>query len=246
MRQGGESCARAGHSSIRSRPRATPPADASPSGRASSPAPPGSTASSAAPGRELLGVLLRLRALDGAAGGCGRRSLLGGMRLHALDDAGTVLPLPAATSKAAAEALAAAAAAETAAAAARPGGAAAQGAGAAGDAAADGGAAAPATWACVSGRWLGGAEEEALAAGAARLASATQLRLLLPGCLVVGVVLEAPGGAAPLRVKVDCADRCGEGGAARLGSRVLPGGPRVARPPQDSFPPARAPAGQRA
>ncbi|PNH07864.1 hypothetical protein TSOC_005647 [Tetrabaena socialis] len=46
-----------------------------------------------------------------------------------------------------------------------------------------------------------------MAAGAARLATATQVRLLLPGVLAANVLLEGPGRAAPLRVVVDAADK---------------------------------------
>ncbi|GFR44882.1 hypothetical protein Agub_g6226 [Astrephomene gubernaculifera] len=178
---------------------------------------------------ELLGVLLRLRALDAGLGapGCssGSSSLLnanahgtlsnssgsvvggsalGGMRLHALDDGGNPISLPSGL-------LAAISAAAQAVPRARTSG----GGGAAIAAAAGGGV--PATPGGAGGI-AGGVgrgrlplvDGELLSKGAARLAAATQVRMLLPGVLVANVVLEGPGSAAPLRVAVDCADRAFE------------------------------------
>ncbi|EFJ50718.1 hypothetical protein VOLCADRAFT_88526, partial [Volvox carteri f. nagariensis] len=133
---------------------------------------------------QLLGVLLRIRALDGSAGSMagGAAPALGGMKIHVLDDSGNPLSLPStltATLMAAAQGQAPGAKAGSA-----PGA-----AGGGGQARLDG---------------------ALLAASAARLCNATQVRMLLPGVLVANVLLEGPGNPAPLRVAVDCADKAFE------------------------------------
>ncbi|KAG2445963.1 hypothetical protein HXX76_000566 [Chlamydomonas incerta] len=161
---------------------------------------------------ELLGVLLRLRALDGPAGGVGPTlassssssgSLLGGMRLHVLDDGGNPLALPSSLPAAVAAATAAASGPGT-------GG----GTGVAGSsssstssAGAGGSGSGPVSWGVLSGSWLQQVDSNLLATAAARISHATQVRVLLPGVFVANVLLEAPGSAAPLRVVVDAADR---------------------------------------
>ncbi|GLC43841.1 hypothetical protein PLESTB_000914100 [Pleodorina starrii] len=130
----------------------------------------------------LLGVLLRMRALDGspAAMSGGPAPSLGGMKIHVLDDAGMALN----TSSALTGALVAAAQA----------------------AAAGSGAGAGAG----AGAGQARLDPVLLNAGAARLVSATQVRMLLPGVFVANVLLEGPGNPAPLRVAIDCADKAFE------------------------------------
>ncbi|KXZ56003.1 hypothetical protein GPECTOR_2g1555 [Gonium pectorale] len=75
-------------------------------------------------------------------------------------------------------------------------------------------AAATATSAAVAGGGSGpsvpAVDGALLAAGAARLAGATQVRMLIPGVFVANVLLAEPGSPAPLRVAVDSADRAFE------------------------------------
>lgn len=141
---------------------------------------------------ELLGVLLRVRALDGPAGGvgptqtnnsAGTGSLLGGMRLHVLDDGGNPLALPSSLPAAVAAAIAAASG---------PG--AGGGASTAGGSGASGGpgagASGPVSWGVLSGSWLQQVDSNLLATAAARISHATQVRSSVswPLCSVASVV----------------------------------------------------------
>ncbi|GLI58983.1 hypothetical protein VaNZ11_000804 [Volvox africanus] len=130
---------------------------------------------------QLLGVLLRIRALDGSATSMagGSAASLGGMKIHALDESGNALNLPSALIGA----LMAAAQGQTQTQTQTPAGG--QGTG---------------------GGGVARLEGPLLTAGAARLCSATQVRMLLPGVFVANVLLEGPGNPAPLRVTVDCTD----------------------------------------
>ncbi|GIL47642.1 hypothetical protein Vafri_4408 [Volvox africanus] len=134
---------------------------------------------------QLLGVLLRIRALDGSATSMagGSAASLGGMKIHALDEGGNALSLPSALIGA----LMAAAQGQT-----------------------QTQTQAPAGGQGTVGVGVARLEGPLLTAGAARLCSATQVRMLLPGVFVVNVLLEGPGNPAPLRVTVDCADKAFE------------------------------------
>ncbi|GIL70106.1 hypothetical protein Vretimale_3376 [Volvox reticuliferus] len=136
---------------------------------------------------QLLCVLLRIRALDGSATSMagGSATSLGGMKIHALDEGGNALSLPSALIGA----MMAAAQGQT---------------------QTQAQAQAPAGGQGTGGGGVARLEGPLLTAGAARLCSATQVRMLLPGVFVANVLLEGPGNPAPLRVTIDCADKAFE------------------------------------
>ncbi|KAG2452527.1 hypothetical protein HYH02_002765 [Chlamydomonas schloesseri] len=178
-------------------PSSPPTRSAASSAFASGASPPGRSQQQHA--LELLGVLLRVRALDGPAGGVGptaahsssssSSSLLGGMRLHVLDDGGNPLSLPSSLPAAVAAATTATAGSS------------------AGGSSSSGSSSGPVSWDVLSGIWLQQVDKRLLATAATRISHAAQVRLLVPGVFVANVLLEAPGSAAPLRVVVDAADR---------------------------------------